>query len=576
MTTPNPLRSALLSAALVLCLPPLFSADAPPATAPVAQAEAQPLSLSDAMKVFRTAPAAPSDASGLGAAAASLRDWDTAQGYLSNLENYFENNDFNNAINQARQYARQTRSPEIRQLWQTLVDAMKVEQKKRETELSASLDTELKKAATALLAATKSTQVDAIADSLQTLQESLGNNYSIRTQRGRNRLSNAISFVSQWQDLLYMVETGDNEGARNQLRNFTSNSSRDRLLTRSEIIARGASLNISQADVAAETAKIDELVKRATAIALSATKPAQLGPVIEELYVLRDSRNSSYDNRLQRIYTRVDTVVNFFQQWQDVLGAIESGDITDARNLLRNLAANSYRYRPLSRSDILARAAALKVEEAASDDVLKGITLDNLADYRARLSVAQESANGRRSSEYYNTVNELDRLITATTALKAGLVGDGRTALRGLSTSGSGPLQDTLAQLKSQWFARALPALTGLKDLPPYEDGETTLAYARRQLDAAIAAGDWARAHRFALAEKDMMPDSSSCGTRANTTGTNPAASIGAWLDGQLMEKAAQSAAAAELYRTALKNGAPPKLEEQLIARLRALPETAK
>jgi len=37
------------------------------------------------------------------------------------------------------------------------------------------------------------------------------------------------------------------------------------------------------------------------------------------------------------------------------------------------------------------------------------------------------------------------------------------------------------------------------------------------------------------------------------------------------MEKSAQPEAAAELYRTALKNGAPPKLEEQLIARLKSL-----
>jgi len=573
MTSRTYLPAACLLATLSVLPASLFSADAlvaPPAPS-VAQPESPPLSFADALKVFHTPPGVALDR-----ASGSSRDWDAAQANLGNLESYLENNDFTNAANQARQYARQTRSPEIKKLWENLIEAMKAEQKKREADMAASLDAELKKAATTLLAASKSADVDPIIDKLQTLQDSLGNNYTVRTQRPRNRLSNAISFCTQWQDLLSMLETGDTDGARNQLRNLSSGSSRDHLFSRSEILARSIELKIGQADIAAESARLDDIVKRTNAVALSATKADQLDPFMEELYSMRDSRNGGYDNRLQRVYNRVDGAINFYQQWQNMLGALEAGDPAEARNQLRNLSSSGYNYRPIGRSEILARIAALPApDEAADTEILKGATLDNLADYRSRVVAAQESANGRRSSEYYNAIGELDGLIAATTALKDGRAGDGRGALKeGASTCGAsngGPLQPALDALRSQWFALALPALTGLKDLPAYKDGENTLAYVRRQFDAAAETGDWARAHRFALVEKDMMPASSPCAVRETVTGANPVASIGAWLDGQLMEKASQPEAAAELYRTALKDGAPPKLEEQIIARLKAL-----
>ena len=538
--------------------------------------ETQTVSLDSVLKTFRASPSAPTDTGNLTGAASFLREWDSAQNQLTSLENYFENNDFANAVRQARQYARQARTPEIKKLWEDLITALNAEQKKREAELTGKIDASLKTASASLLAATKSSEIDAVSESLYALQESLGNNYAPRSQRSRNRLSNAISFCQQWQDLLAFVETGDAEGARNQLRNLSSNSSSDRLLTRSQITARGVELKISSADITAESAKADAIIKRGAAIALKATKPAELDPIIEELAVLKDSRGGSYDNRLQRVYSRIDNVSNFFTQWQDVLGAVEAGDIEDARNQLRSLASNSYRYRPLGRSEILAYAASLKSSGPSPvDELLKGVTLDTLAEHRERLAYIQESSNGRRSSELYNALAEIDRLIAATAALKAGAPGDGRSALKGSTSScgaqTAGSLQGALGALKSQWFARALPSLTGLNDLPPVKDGEDILAYVRREFDAAAAAGDWNRAHRLALVEKDMKPDTAPCAVREQTTGANPAAAIGAWLKGQLLEKAAQPVAAAALYRDALKAGAPPKLEEQLIVRLRAL-----
>lgn len=591
MRTYTYLRCARLTAALALTLPSVFAADAPATaaaapSAPTTTEEQTPApSLESAIKVFQATPSAPTDTGNLSATTSMLRDWNSAQSQLSNLEGYFENNDYANAVRQARQYARQARSPEIKKLWENLVAALNAEQKTREAALNAKLDETLKSSAARLLAATKASEVDTISESLYALQDAMGNNYSPRSQRGRNRLSNAISFAQQWQDLLASVESGDTESARNQLRNLSSNSSSERLLTRSQITARGAALKIGSADVAEESAKAEAVIKRAAALALSATKPAQLDPVIEELGTLKESRNSYYDNRLQRVYSRIDNAVNFLGQWQNVLASVEANDLEDARTQLRNLASNGYSYRTLSRADILAYAAKLKVEgPSATDNILKDATLDNLADYRERLAFLNESASGRRSSEFYNAIGELDRLVTATAALKAGSAGDGRAALKGGSSScgapNAGTLQGSLNRLKSEWFARALPALTGLKDLPAAKDGETTLALVRRLADDAIAAGDWPRAHRLVLVEKDMQPDTAACAVREQTTGANPGTAIGSWLKGQLLEKAAQPVAAAALYREALKAGSPPKLEEQLIARLRQLatefPDSAK
>lgn len=542
--------------------------------------------LDQAIKVFRAAPTPPANTDNLVGSASLLRDWDNAQSQLNSLEGYFESNDFTNAVRQARQYARQARSPEVKKLWEDLVTALNAEQKARESQLNAKLDESLKAAGVQLLAATKVSEVDAISESLYSLQDVMGGNYTSRTQRNRNRLSNAINFCAQWQDMLAMIESGDAEGARNQLRNLSANSSSERLISRSQILARGVSLNIGVADVSQEAAKVDAVIKRGAAIVLSATKPSQLDPIIEELSVLKESRNGSYDSRFQRIYTRIDAVISFFGQWQDVLAALEGNDIDDARNQLRNLASNNSRYRPISRTEIISRATLLKPEgPSPTDEILKGATLDNLADYRERLVFLNETTSGRRTTELHTAIVELDRLVAATAALKAGNAGDGRTALKGSTTScgssnNSGPLQSELGELKSQWFARALSALTGLKDLPEAKTGENTLAYVRRLFDEAVSAGDWSRAYRLALAEKDMQPDSAPCALREQTAGTSPAASIGAWLKGQLMEKAAQPVAAASLYREALKAGAPPKLEEIIVARLRQLatevPESAK
>jgi hypothetical protein len=556
MNTSPRLQGARLLLALMIGLPAAIASDATPAPSSLSPLES-------ALKVFRAAPSVSGNTDNLNASASLLREWDGAQNQLANLEGYFESNDFANAVRQARQYARQARTPEIKKLWEDLVAALTAEQKTREAELNTKLDSSLKAAGARLLAATKSTEVDAVSESLYALQDAMGNNYTPRTQRGRNRLGNAIGFTQQWQDLLSLVESGDTEGARNQLRNLASNSSGDRLLTRSQILARASELKIGAADVSEESAKADAVIKRGAALALTATKPSELDSVIEELALLKDSRGS-YDSRLQRVYSRIDNVGNFFGQWQDVLAAVEAGDIDDARSQLRSLATNSYRYRALSRSEILAYAAALKpAGPSLTDEILKDATLDNLSNYRDRLGYLQETAGGRRSSELSVAVTELDRLIAATAALK------GSTSSCGAQNAGS--LQAALGALKSQWFARALPSLTGLDDLPPVKPGEDILAYVRTQFDDAASAGDWPRAHRLALVEKDMKPDTAPCAVREQTTGANPAGAIGAWLKGRLLEKAAQPAAAAELYRDALKAGAPPKLEAQLIERLRTL-----
>lgn len=528
--------------------------------------------LDEALKKFQVdLPAASSSSVITIAGNDSLR---AAQGQVVQLNSYLAREDYKNALNQARQFLADSSDPEIRKLWSDLLAAIRAKQKSVEDAQITQIMEALKTAGSRLLAASKVDEVDAIVDELYAVQDNVQNNYEPRMQRARNKLSSAISFCHQWQTMLELAKAGELEDARHQFQNFVSNSSGDRLLSRTEIVKRGRELNLDNADPKVVSAEADALVAKARDIALKATRSSELEPVMIELEDFRQNYNR-YSGRINRITSRVGNVISFFQRWQDALEAVERGNLDHARQQFRNLATSGYSHRPVTRQQIIAKASSYAVEDSPSDNLLDGATLDNLGEYRDRIVFAQEMASGRLSSQLSNSLNEIERFISATDALKKGLAGDGLAEMKASrSTCGSrtaGNLEDTLGALKSEWFARALPALTGIKELPAFAKDENTLAYVRRQFDAAIEAGDWDRAYRFARVEHGMQPQSSPCAVREQTTGADPRAALGAWLDGNLMEQAAQPAAAAELYREALKAGAPPKLQTVLIAKLREL-----
>ncbi|MFA6288126.1 MAG: hypothetical protein WC661_12150 [Opitutaceae bacterium] len=447
MNIPLPRRYAWLLAALALALPVHLPAQA----------------LDEALKNFKAAPVITSASSEVGYAGNVLREWDNSQNQLSSLDSYIDNNDFTNALNQARQYARNARTPEVRKLWDNLVAALQSEAKARET-------------------------------------------------------------------------------AFNQ--------------------------------------KVDEVCTRSGKLAVAATKSADLDGVIDELYSLQEARNGNYNNRQQRTYSRIDNTVNFLNGWQDYLGQLEAGDIDSARSSLRNLNSNSYRYRPVSRSEVIKLIGNLKTSPiAGQDNLLDDATLDNLATIRTRVAAAQENTTNRRSNEFYAVLGELDAISRAVGELKVNRPVSPRELLRN-SNSAASAYQDAILKLKDAYIIRALPALSGIPRLDQPKPGETALVYVYRLVDESVTAEDWPRAQRLATVAQDLVPNTNSCSVREPLVGSNPAAAIKAWMNAQRMDKAAQPYAAADFYRQALAAGAPVKLEDKISARLRELavefPESTK
>jgi hypothetical protein len=385
-----------------------------------------------------------------------LRGWNEAQNQLGNLQSFFDNNDYVNAVRQARQYARSARTPEIRKLWEDLV---------------AALDAQAK------------TQTDA--------------------------------YIKQ----------------------------------------------------------VNDTVDRYGKAALAATKAEELDALLDELNTLRDLRNQGggYNNpRAQRANQRLDGLSQFLISWQDYLMFVESGDLESARNTLRNLSSSGNRYSPVSRTEIITRMAALKpAAKEGVEDYFANATLETLPEIRERLVVSQENGMRRFPQDPYNSIAEIDRLIAANAALKAGRPEIGQALLRS-NTSNPSAAWQSLSRFRDEWYLKALPAITGIANPGKPAAGESIPAFIRRLMNAALDKQDWAAAHAYAAVQNDfqIMERYIPAG---QLPPDNAATAINSWIKGQLLEKAAQPVAAAELYRDALKAGAPPQLEAVIIARLQSL-----
>lgn len=318
-------------------------------------------------------------------------------------------------------------------------------------------------------------------------------------------------------------------------------------------------------------AQVNEVCERHGKTALAAAKAGDLDPLLENVAEMREARgNRSLANtpRVQRATQRLDGLNQFLSNWQDYLLFLENGETESARTVLRTLIAQSQRNSPVPRSELITRLAGLKSPgQSAAEDILKDATLDNLAEIRERVLLSQE-AGGRRTEFSYNFVSELERLISATAALKNGRADVGRLILR--NTNPNSQQWDSVSRLRDDWYLRALPVLTGLTSTDKPAAGETAAAFIKRQFEAEVARENWPVAQALATVQRDFIPEF--VDVRASTAALdNPAVAINAWIKGRLMEKASQPLHAAALYREALKAGAPPVLEARLIDRLRAL-----
>lgn len=542
------------------------------------------LSLDAAIKNFAV-PDAPSERESaerraLVAAGATMDEWRTTQSQLTSLQAYLGNNDYGTALRQARQYARQANSPEVKQRWRDLIAALEAEQKKIETAAIEAISDAIARSAETLLAARKPADLDPLLDHFASLQENRHHNASPRIQRAYSRLGAAENFTRQWQDLLNSHLEGDTETARQVIRNLSGGSTRDRVLSRSQILSFAATLGLNQATVTEALEHITPIIQEAADAALAATNAEALDSHLLRLEELKEMYRSNYDGPLRRVNDRLDASIHFFRQWQDFISLVEHGEYRDARQFFRNFNNNSARFRPISRGAALDRANALLGDaDAETTQLLDDLDWKTLPLVRARVTEAQEGAYGRRSTELSRVVTELDRLAAAREALDSGRAGLGRAVLRtSVSTSScSGTASAFLSHpkivaLREAWWFEAMPALTGLPDLPPRKANETALDYVTRELDAALADSNWVRAYRFAVVQRDLLPsDAAPCGEREKIAGANPGAALRAFLKAEKFESAGQSEAAAAAYREALAAGAPPMLENLLIQRLRKL-----
>lgn len=375
------------------------------------------------------------------------------------------------------------------------------------------------------------------------------------------------------------IETAMTGGNANEVRNTLQNLGQR--LKAPEIKQQIAALNAAVAaqKIADEDAARLGLEKRLTAMsntALAAKNADEIDLLFDQLTALEEELGNEYKPRLSRVRDGIQRQRNFLQNWQRVLEAQADGD----RNQIRNILSNFDQYaRPFGIDRAALRAVTKKLSGAAStsaglDSVLDGLTLDGLADARGKLLADQNNGFSFDANNRSSLIGQIDTLLAAETALQSGRAEDAMRIFRGergFIYGGSLLSQQYLAvaKLRDAWVYRALPRLTGMKDLPAPAKDEAFETYLGRQLLAADSASDWDRALGFARALKALTPVSPwQQNQPAPKIMDDPGAALVAYQRGRLLASANQAEAAADLYREALKLGAPPKLEARLVALL--------
>ncbi|MFA6960524.1 MAG: hypothetical protein WC205_07235 [Opitutaceae bacterium] len=307
MNIPSPSRCAWLVAALALALPVHLPAQA----------------LDEALKNFKAAPVVnTSIRSGSDSTGNILREWDNAQNQLGNLDGYLGNNDYSNALSQARQYARNARTPEIRKLWDDLVIAIQTESKARDKAFSQKVDEVCIRSGKIALAAAKSAELDGLLDELYSLQEARSNNSGNWVQRSTfTRIDNTLSFINSWQDYLAQLESGDTTAARSTLRNLNSNNYRYRPIARSEVLKLAANLKTASDQ--------DNLMDEAT---------------LDNLAVIRSRVATAYETNSNRRTNELSSLLNELDALSRAVSELKANRPVAPRELLRPYGSVSHAY----------------------------------------------------------------------------------------------------------------------------------------------------------------------------------------------------------------------------------------
>ncbi|MFA6288125.1 MAG: hypothetical protein WC661_12145 [Opitutaceae bacterium] len=382
------------------------------------------------------------------------------------------------------------------------------------------------------------------------------------------------------------IEAAVTGGNANEVRNSLQNLGQR--LKSPEIKQQIAALTAAVAaqKIADEDASRLSFDKRLTAMsttALAAKTADEIDPLFDQLTALEEEMGNEYKPRLSRVREGVQRQRNFLQTWQRILEAQTDGDKNQVRNLLSNFDQYARPY-GIDRAALRAVTKKFTGPSASSsnlDAITNGLTLDGLADAREKLLADQNNGYNFDSNTRSSLVGQIDGLLAAEAALQSGRTEDAMRIFRGergVIYGGALLSQQylTVAKLRDAWVYRALPRLTDLKNLPAAAKDEPFETYLNRQLLAADTAGDWDRALVFARVLKSLSPASPWMQTSAGARiADEPGAALLAYQRGQVLASANQPEAAADLYREALKLGAPPKLQDRLVALLRAVPAKA-
>lgn len=368
--------------------------------------------------------------------------------------------------------------------------------------------------------------------------------------------------------------------AKNQLRNLVRRLKSDELKQQLETLntaideQKTAELDIRRAKYTSQLAEI-------SGIALKAKTAAEIDPLFDRVTSIEEEMGNNYEPKLNRIRSQLNQTQNFLRQWQDFVDSAASGNTQQARQNLNNLRMNSSIPAGVSRSefrDILKAKRSELGGEAGVASAVGKITLANIAEVQQELIDGADYGWNNEQNERNALVASLDVLLNADQALKAGNADEALHIMRARGVIYGGARNSTsypvLQSLRDQWVITSLPRLAGIAKLPAAKKNESASAYLARLILEADAREDWSALQSLAHVQQFLETPINPvyfAGNPASQAKDNPEMAVALFLRGQLMEEAEQSAAAAELYRDALKQGATPKLRAWLVKRLREL-----
>ncbi|AHF93945.1 hypothetical protein OPIT5_01245 [Opitutaceae bacterium TAV5] len=451
-------------------------------------------------------------------------------------------------------------------------------------------------------ASAEATKTPALADALKNLREGYAKAF---VAAGGNLAGSGSSY--EWRSLDGFTQALDNIGqmmannspdeALRQLRRLARTAPTPEMTTLLEnyVAAIDADLKTREADA---LKRINALLDASFDALAAARKPEDINPTLEQLAgVGIDYENVRYNTVVGRARNAAANMHGYAVRWQNYLVQKNIPDDASARQSLESLANNvPGELPPALRVRIVKHMTALRNASqpaavrrgallAKADELFAAATLDTLeqtADDLRALETSPEAKTARSGEKNALTrlYEPLDRLAAATRYFKEDRAPAAHELLRPAALPSATRLliacTPGLERLWDAWYFKAVPKLTGLADrLTPPRDNEHAQTYVARLYDEAVDAGHWPDAAVLAQLERDLRPGGDcTCGQRqAATVGKNPAAAIEAFLQGQLLEKARQPKAAAAAYQDALRQGAPSKLEDLIIERLKTLNE---